>query len=63
VHVAITGLLLNGGYSIFYLLALDLGITPGVLATVLGIQPILTLLLLDRHFSIRRLTGIGLAMD
>jgi hypothetical protein len=30
-----------------YLLALDHGITPGVLATVLGVQPILTLLLVE----------------
>jgi drug/metabolite transporter (DMT)-like permease len=41
--VAATGLLLIGGYSICYLLALDHGITPGVLATLLGAQPILTL--------------------
>jgi drug/metabolite transporter (DMT)-like permease len=32
------------------------------LATVLGVQPILTLLLLERRFSIQRLTGLGLAM-
>jgi drug/metabolite transporter (DMT)-like permease len=61
-RVAITGLLLTGGYSICYLLALDLSITPGVLATVLGVQPILTLLLLERRLSIQRLTGLGLAM-
>lgn len=61
-RVAITGLLLTGGYSICYLLALAHGITPGVLATVLGIQPILTLLLLERRFSIQRLTGLVLAM-
>jgi drug/metabolite transporter (DMT)-like permease len=62
VRVAATGLLLTGSYSICYLLALDQGITPGVLATLLGVQPILTLLLLERSFSIQRLTGLGLAM-
>jgi drug/metabolite transporter (DMT)-like permease len=62
-RVAITGLLLTGGYSICYLLALDLGITPGVLATVLGVQPILTLLVLERRFSIQRLIGLVLAMS
>ncbi|MFP3616052.1 EamA family transporter, partial [Paraburkholderia sp. SIMBA_050] len=33
---ALTALLMMGGYSIFYLLALDQGIAPGVLATILG---------------------------
>jgi drug/metabolite transporter (DMT)-like permease len=41
-YVALTGLVLVGGYSSFYLLSLDHGITPGVLATILGAQPILT---------------------
>jgi drug/metabolite transporter (DMT)-like permease len=62
VRVAATGLLLTGSYSILYLLALDQGITPGVLATLLGVQPILTLLVVERRFSIQRLTGLGLAM-
>ncbi|MFO1350130.1 MAG: DMT family transporter [Gammaproteobacteria bacterium] len=62
VRVAATGLLLLGSYSICYLLALDHGITPGVLATVLGVQPILTLLLYERCFSALRLMGLGLAL-
>jgi drug/metabolite transporter (DMT)-like permease len=62
VRVAAAGALLTGGYSICYLLTLDRGITSGVLATVLGVQPILTLLLLERRFSIQRLMGLGLAM-
>lgn len=57
-----TGLLMIGGYSICYLLALDQGITPGVLATVLGVQPILTLMLLERRFAALRLVGLGLAL-
>ena len=39
VSVALTGFLLIGCYSICYLLALDHGVTPGVLATLLGAQP------------------------
>lgn len=61
-RTAVTGLLLIGGYSICYLLALDHGVTPGVLATLLGVQPILTLLLLERRFAALRLLGLGLAM-
>jgi drug/metabolite transporter (DMT)-like permease len=57
-----TGLLMIGGYSICYLLALDQGITPGVLATLLGVQPILTLMLLERRFALLRLLGLGLAL-
>lgn len=61
------GLLMIGGYSFCYLLALAEGITPGVLATVLGVQPILTLMLLERRASPLRLLGLltalaGLAM-
>lgn len=61
-RVAVTGLLLLGSYSICYLLALDHGVTPGVLATVLGAQPILTLLLLERRFGVSRLMGLCLAL-
>ncbi|MGP0174737.1 DMT family transporter [Pseudomonas sp. NCHU5208] len=56
------GLLLIGGYSLCYLLALAEGITPGVLATVLGVQPILTLMLLERRASSLRLLGLLLAL-
>lgn len=60
--VALTGLLLIGSYSICYLLALDHGITPGVLATLLGAQPILTLAVMERRYSPARLTGLFLAL-
>lgn len=56
------GLLMIGGYSICYMLALAKGITPGVLATVLGVQPILTLMLLERRASPLRLLGLLLAL-
>ncbi|WP_010485879.1 DMT family transporter [Pseudomonas sp. S9] len=61
-RVAATGLLMIGGYSVFYFMALDKGITPGVLATLLGVQPILTLLVLERRFAARRIIGLGLAL-
>jgi len=44
-QVAATGLLLIGSYSVCYFQAMAHGITPGLLATLLGVQPILTLLL------------------
>lgn len=62
VHVAATGALLIGSYSICYLLALDHGVTPGVLATLLGAQPILTLALTERRFAPARLAGLCLAL-
>jgi len=37
-------------------------VTPGVLATVLGVQPILTLVLVERRFSAVRLAGLLLAL-
>lgn len=62
IRVALTGALLVGLYSICYLLALARGMTPGVLATLLGVQPILTLLLVERRFSAPRLAGLALAL-
>jgi drug/metabolite transporter (DMT)-like permease len=62
VYVALTGLVLVGGYSSSYLLSLDHGITPGVLATILGAQPILTLFITERRFAPHRLFGLVLAL-
>lgn len=61
-HVAATGLVLTGFYSVAYLLALEGGVTPGVLATLLGVQPILTLVLTERPLSMRRFAGLGVAL-
>jgi drug/metabolite transporter (DMT)-like permease len=55
--------LLTGGYSICYLLALDHGMTPGILATILGVQPVLTLLLVERRLTMQRVTGLFLALS
>jgi drug/metabolite transporter (DMT)-like permease len=61
-RIATTGLLLTAGYSTCYFLALEHGVTPGVLATLLGTQPILTLLLFERRFSPWRITGLAFAL-
>lgn len=61
-QVAGTGLLLIGGYSVCYFQAMANGITPGLLATLLGIQPILTLLMTERRFSTWRLLGLSLSL-
>lgn len=63
IRIAITGLLMIGCYSACYFLALEHGVTPGVLATLLGVQPILTLALLERRFPAPRVIGLGLALS
>jgi drug/metabolite transporter (DMT)-like permease len=60
--VAGAGVLMIGCYAINYFLALEHGVNPGVLATVLGVQPILTLLALERRFTLRRTAGLSLAL-
>jgi len=61
-QVARVGFVLSGLYAVFYLLALSNGVTPGVLATILGVQPILTLVLTERPLSKRRLAGLTIAL-
>lgn len=58
----LTGFCMAGLYSTCYLFALDKGITPGALATLLGIQPILTLFLTERKITRARLVGLLLAI-
>jgi drug/metabolite transporter (DMT)-like permease len=62
-RVAATGVMLIGGYSICYFQAMAYGITPGVIATLLGVQPILTLLLVERRASPLRLAGLLVALS
>ena len=57
-----TGTVLLGAYQIFYLLALDLKVTPGVMATVMGVQPILTAVILERRHSLSRSLGLMLGL-
>lgn len=61
-HTALTGALLVGGYAVFYLLALDHGVTPGLLATLLGVQPLVTLVCTERPLQRSRLGGLSLAL-
>lgn len=61
-QVAAVGLMLVGGYSCTYFLALDQGLTPGALATILGVQPIATLLLLERRAALMRWLGLAVAL-
>ncbi|MDU4254872.1 DMT family transporter [Pseudomonas sp.] len=61
-HAVVTGLVMLGIYPIFYLMALDLHVTPGVIATVLGVQPMLTSFLLERRHSAPRLGGLALGL-
>lgn len=56
------GLLLPGGYTLGYLLALEHGMAPGILATLMGVQPLLTLILLERRHTPRRVAGLLLAL-
>lgn len=61
-RAALTGLVLVGGYSLFYLLALEHGVTPGLLATLLGLQPVVTLLVTERPLRPARFAGLALAL-
>jgi drug/metabolite transporter (DMT)-like permease len=61
VRNAFTGFTIVGLYSAFYVLALVNGVTPGVLATLLGAQPILTAFLTEGTPSATRLAGLALA--
>ncbi|PLR39544.1 EamA family transporter [Chimaeribacter californicus] len=62
-QVALTGLLLIGGYSVCYFQAMAQGITPGLIATIMGIQPILTLCLVERRMQGTRLLGLLVALS
>lgn len=59
----VTGAVLLGAYQIFYLLALNTHVTPGIMATVMGVQPILTVVLMERQRSWSRLFGLGLGLS
>ena len=61
-QTAATGLMLIGGYSVCYFEAMANGVTPGLIATIMGIQPILTLCVVERRLQGRRLSGLLLAL-
>nr|WP_312823935.1 DMT family transporter [Acinetobacter oleivorans] len=61
-QVLLTGLLMIAGYSICYFKAMAHGVTPGLMATIMGIQPILTLCLLEKSLQKERLFGLVIAL-
>lgn len=61
-RVMLTGLVLIGAYSLCYFKAMAEGVTPGLIATIMGIQPILTLCLVERRLPGRRLLGLTVAL-
>lgn len=61
-RVAFIGFSIAGVYSVCYLLAMEHGVTPGALATILGIQPILTVLIIERKVSVLRVLGLIVAL-
>ena len=54
--------MLIGGYSVCYFEAMAHGVTPGLIATIMGIQPILTLCVVERRLQGIRLLGLLLAL-
>ncbi|WP_284108377.1 DMT family transporter [Acinetobacter pittii] len=61
-QVLLTGPLIIAGYSICYFKAMAHGVTPGLMATIMGIQPILTLCLLEKNLQKERLLGLLIAL-
>lgn len=61
-QAAATGLMLIGGYSVCYFEAMANGVTPGLIATIMGIQPILTLCVVERRLQGQRLLGLLIAL-
>lgn len=62
IQAATTGLMLIGGYSVCYFEAMANGVTPGLIATIMGIQPILTLCVVERRLQGTRLLGLLMAL-
>ena len=60
-YVALSGLFLISGYTLFYYLSLKLGIAPGLLATILALQPIITFFVTEKTYSPLKLTGLVLS--
>ncbi|MNH85272.1 putative DMT superfamily transporter inner membrane protein [compost metagenome] len=61
-QVLLTGLLIIAGYSICYFKAMAHGVTPGLIATIMGIQPILTLCLMEKNWQKERLLGLCISL-
>lgn len=59
---ATIGFLLQGCYQYFYFMALDANIAPGMLAIILGTQPIWTLIITRENFTFSRLLILGIGL-
>lgn len=60
-YVILTGCFLITGYTLFYFLSLEFGISPGLLSTILALQPILTFFITEKSFSKVKLLGLILS--
>ncbi|WED43516.1 DMT family transporter [Legionella cardiaca] len=61
-QMSIIGIFIQGFYPFFSFSALYKGISPGVIAIVLGTQPIITALILREQMSFSRITGLILGI-
>lgn len=61
-RVVATGFAIAGVYTSCYLLAMEHGLRPGMLATLLGVQPLLTLAITERRFRPARIGGLLFAL-
>lgn len=61
-QAALTGVLMVSGYSVCYFQAMAHGVTPGILATIMGIQPVLTLCIVERRMNGIRALGLTIAL-
>ncbi|EJD6398713.1 DMT family transporter [Providencia rettgeri] len=62
-QTALVGIILIGGYSICYFLSMENGVTPGLIATIMGVQPILSLCITERKIYGYRLVGLIMALS
>ena len=60
-YVILTGCFLITGYTFFYFLSLEFGISPGLLSTILALQPILTFFITEKSYSKIKLVGLVLS--
>ncbi len=60
--IALTGVLAQGIYQIFFFASLYHNVSPGVLTVVLGTQPIITLLILRESVTWLRVSGLILGL-
>ncbi|WP_034916028.1 DMT family transporter [Erwinia sp. 9145] len=61
--VLLSGVMIIGGYSLCYFEAMAHGVTPGLIATIMGIQPLLTLCLVKPEMNGRRVVGLIIALS